>query len=485
MWNGYLVIDGTEIANIARTQAYARNLRVPWIRQTGEGAALPVIFGETYRTPLLDDAPWVDPDNPDSLDFLGFAPTSVTGVEDSTGSAEVIEFIGVGGAVGRLRHGTKPVVFAGVLVALTEAGADYGMQWLKSAVIGSPCSSTIFGSQFCYLSSEPEVDMAVTTRGTPASVDGDGGPGTLLDGGDPDGGGDDIIDGGDPFSEPEVITESDDLFTVPGVERLDYSECLTPYMRSLHKFSVVQHPKIDRKQTMSDGGRVWFVQFTGVAGVPWEFSVPAAVLEGYLDPTVIDPIVDPDIDYEVDSEGFVFTDVDCEVPLWGPLYDPLCPVLIAPPAPVDISLSCVDIPSNWQRRQVVIPDAAVPLWSDVVPVVSFRATKGDLRTIRLRFYSDPNETGNPSADPCSYCGDLLVTYIPYQGTLVIDGVTETVYVDMPGGERRRADSLVVGTDGKPFTWPALTCGSQYVMTLDAPRTQVAPVVDLSLVARSK
>lgn len=493
MWPGWLSLDGIEIANATRTETYLRNAGVEWFGQGYDNQSLPLILGETYASPLQDDAPWVDPDNPASLEFFGFYLTSMKGIEDSTVTSEVIEFLTDGGVPGRPRAGTKPVVGAGLLLASSEAGAEYGMRWLKSAVRGGPCSDNgsgpnPFGSQLCYLSSAPCVEIDNSPRGVQALIDGgdaDGSGDYVVYGGDADGSGDYVVYGGDADHVTLVVTHSDELFTVPQVERLDYAGCLAQYQRSLYRFAVIQGPFIDSKMTMSDGGQVWAVQFTGNAGTPYEFGSEVEVLRGFLDPNVADPIVDPDVDYVADLEGFVYIDVDCEQPLWGPLYDPLCPALIAPPAPVDIALSCVTVPSNWQRRQVVIPESVVPLWDDMVPLITLRAVDGDLRTVRLRFYSDPYSTNDPTADPCSYCGDMLVTYVPYQGALVIDGITETIYVDMPGGERRRADSLVVATDGKPFSWPKLSCGFGYVLTLDAPRTQTPPVVDLSLVPRSR
>jgi hypothetical protein len=120
----------------------------------------------------------------------------------------------------------------------------------------------------------------------------------------------------------------------------------------------------------------------------------------------------------------------------------------------------------------------------VVPKIRVHARKADLRNLRIRFYADPFNIGDISDDPCAFCGDFVISYVPTDYTLVLDGSEERVYVSGPGGIERRADSLVFASDGTPFQWPYLTCGFGYIVTLDLPQTQSPPVVDLSLFARA-
>jgi hypothetical protein len=204
------------------------------------------------------------------------------------------------------------------------------------------------------------------------------------------------------------------------------------------------------------------------------------VVSGFLGDNVEGVAID------LDTEGVVVEDEDCQVPLWGPMVDPLCPVLVSPPGPVDVPLGCAVLPANWRRRQFTIPADAVPLWSDMVPVLQVHApAQAELRNLRLRFYSDPFNESNPSLDPCAYCGDILISYIPEGATTTIDAASEAVYVTIPGGIQRRAENLVLGANGKPFDWPALTCGFAYVVTVDLPQTQPLPLVDLALIPRAR
>jgi len=94
------------------------------------------------------------------------------------------------------------------------------------------------------------------------------------------------------------------------------------------------------------------------------------------------------------------------------------------------------------------------------------------------------DTGNPSSDPCNFCGDVVFSYIPTSSTIVLDGTSHQVYIDTPGIGRRRADSLVSDSSGNPFDWPIFSCGFGYVVTVDMPQQQKSlPVVDLTLVPR--
>lgn len=481
--NIWAALGGNEIINATRVEQYARSAGMHWLKPVYENAYLPLMLGDgdRYTTPLQDNAPWVDPDNPYSWEFLGVYPVEITGLEDSTRTAELIQYTTDGGSVGRIRHATKPVVFNVLLVATSEAGAEYGFQWLKQVTLNGPCGDSYFGGDLCYLSSNPMLDIP-DTPATLAQIDGglpDSEATVVVDGGDPSTDPDESYDGGDPSSTTPVIEHSTDIFEVPPPVEWDPEDCLVPYLRTARRFSIPSGPSIMQKYGVSSGA-LWAVQFAGTAGVPWEFSAEVDVITGFLGP---DPQSGVAID--VDTDGYVAQEAPCMVQAWEPLYDPLCPALIAPPGPADVPLGCLTLPSSWLRRQMAIPKEQIPLWGEVVPILSFHTGDQDLRTMRVRFYSDPDELRDPSVDPCTFCGDVVVSYIPANSTLVFDAASETVYVDMPGGIRRRADSLVFGSDQKPFEWPALSCGFSYVVTLDLPQTQTPPVMDLALVPRSK
>jgi hypothetical protein len=555
-WEGYFEYAGAEIINVTRTETYVKNAGHTWFRPLYEADALPFMLGDgkKYRTALLDDAPWVDPDAPESTDFYGFYPLGVTGIEDSTRESTVTQSLGNGGTPGRLRHGTKTAVFNGILVARTEAGAEYGMRWLRAALLGGACgataTSTCNGLELCYLVSEPDMEVPEATvvgsvqalldggffvagdplplsvvdgevvNQPPATIDVDGGvvnqttftdstdggsadatSGTLtnvpipieaddpdLDGGPVENLYDGQFDGGTPTLTGGFFDGREYPFNLLAEDETledDPEDCLTPYLRKMTKVVINDGPSITAKRIASDGGNIWTVQFTAVAGSPYEYSAEVPIITGFLDPEIEVPWatgIEPDSGL-IDLDGYIHDEAACAVPQFSPVYDPLYPTLIPPPGPPSVPLGNYNPPLNWLRRQFTIPKQYVPLWGEVVPKVSVHARDADLRNLRLRFYADPYNIGSIEDDPCAFCGDIVISYVPKDHSLVLDGSTQTVYVLTPGGDTRRADSLVFKTDGTPFEWPTLSCGFGYIVTLDLPQTQPSPVVDLSLFSR--
>jgi hypothetical protein len=483
-WNGYLSIAGNEICNATRTAQYAASMRVPWFHPQEVNNYLPLMLGNgaKYRTPLLDDAPWTDPDVPESYDFLGFYPIEFAGLEDSSREATITEYITPGGSVGDIRHATKSVVVNGLLIALSEDGAEYGMQWLRQATLGGPCEDgDPFGGDMCFLSASPKLDIP-DTPAVLAQLDGGNPDATgalIMDGGGPDSESDEVYDGGDPFHTGGIIEHSEDIFIVPSPTPFDPTACLEPYRRSMRNVKVPGGPTITTKYGMSSGA-MWGVQFTAVAGVPWIFAAEVDVVTGFLTDDATG------IATNIDVAGVVVPEVDCADTIWGPAVDPLCPALIPPPGPVDVPLGCADLPANWRRRQFTIPSIATRLWSDMVPVINVHGpADSDLRNLRLRFYSDPFDEADPSLDPCAYCGDILFSYVPAGSTITLDAASEQVYITTAGGTRRLADSLVFGADSKPFDWPSLTCGFAYTVTVDLPQVTELPSLDLTMIPRAR
>lgn len=592
-WAGYGEFAGNEIYNSARVTAYAKQGGAYWFKGCYEDEHLPLMLGDgaKYTTPLLDDAPWVDEDNPASYDFWGAYPIDVTGIEDSNRSSTVVESTLDGGIPGRIRHTTKSVVFSMALLGATECAVEYGMRWLKQALLTGPCNdgqsvAACLGDNFCYLNCAPcmddnadAVEVGVGDEFLPANVaqmddlapwgfnstfgshDTAGGTETLSTdfihsgaysikvGTQPTTKGYAYVYGGIntqpvgrrlvfsawvyipsggpdvaayiPFNALGPLTKVRDQWTqisvpfttgtsffvgfhsdpsttggsyyvdesslkISDLEPVDPETCLDPYRRTLKNFSIITGPNVTAKRTMSDGcATMWTVQFTGVAGTPWEYGAEIPVIQGFMDPKVTDPFVS-DIEGYYDLDGFVTDDSGCAVTLWDPLVDPQCPALVPPPQPPSIPLGCYTPPANWHRRQITIPAAYVPLWDSVLPTIEIHATTQDVRNLRLRFYADPDDSGGAAIDDnCGFCGDIVFSYIPASHTLIFDGPNERVYVQDPGGHLRRADSLVYATDGTPFQWPLLSCGNGYVVTFDLPQTTtVLPIIDLSLTPRS-
>lgn len=428
-WMGYYEFDGTEVINVARTEAYAYNLGFPAFRPVFRNTALAPMLGDGYGSPMTDEAPWHDPDQYDSRHFIGVYPLDVVGMEDSTVTANVTESVLDGGVVNRARRGTRTVVFSAVLLGLTDAAVEYGLRWLRMTLQGAPCGNVTDcrGSTVCYLSSEPTL---------PINAD-------------------------------------------------DPAACLEPLLRSLLKVTVTNGPTVTSKQNLSSGGTMWTVQWTMVAGWPFEFMVEKPLVQGFTtgQTNFYVNTLYPESPSWYDVLGTTTEEYNCVTASYNPLFDPACPLVSAPPAVPRVPVACFQFPTQFTRVFFTIPKAEIPLWGQAVPKIEFVMGLQETRNLRLRFYADVMETGDPLVDPCSYCGDIVFSYLPAGATFIFDGVERAVTALTPGNPARRADAVVFKSDGTPFEWPELTCGFGYLVTIDVPIGQPIPQMNMSLVGK--
>jgi len=160
MYDGLWTFGGEEIVNHGRTEAYLQHGFKPagvTISTEDPGCATLVEMvngGEAYESPLADAAPWVESSDPDTWDFAGVIVTDITGVNGSTRSAAVTEYVGDGGGVGRARYGTRTIAVTALLVGRTGASVEAGLSWLSSA-LADDCGPGL-GTELCGLVACPE-----------------------------------------------------------------------------------------------------------------------------------------------------------------------------------------------------------------------------------------------------------------------------------------------------------------------------------------
>lgn len=431
-WEGYFEFGGVEIINAERFETYVEHAGAPWFRPTYRTDAISRLTDEVYVNPVVDSVPWGEPDDPSTYRFWGVFPLNVTGIEDSSRTASITQNVGDGGYISPIRHAPKSVVFEVMLAGADEAAVEAGMRWLTAALLDGPCSDgSCYGEDLCFFTAEP------------------------------------CLDEGCGDTEPER------------------EDCVAEFRRTLRDVRIVSGPTISAKRTTSEGDVIWVVTFTAVAGVPFQFGPQIDLVEGFM--VAANPWV-PEIipaDWAFEEDGEDFEDVECAQPAFTPLVDPLCPAIEVPPPPPAIGIGCYEAPEAWTRRWFTIPRKYVPLWGEVAPVIRVQAQGEEVRSLRLRFYTDPEADASGMDDPCGYCGDILFSYIPPNHTLIFDAAAQTVYAEGPGGDLRRADSLVYKTDGTPFDWPLLTCGAGYVVSVDVPSDSEStpPAMDLSIIQR--
>lgn len=609
MWDGYFTLDGTEFINAQRTEAYAAD--ESWFYAVYKPEHLNDLLGEAdYTTPAVDGAPWYDPDVPESNDFYGVYPLEVTGLDDSSRSSTVAESTRDGGTPGRLRYGTKPVVFSVVLLARNEKGVTYGARWLERVLLGDLCGNPALdhtiGTDLTFLSSTPEegdtlsdqyrrlrrftVNSGPTITGK-RIVESCGGAVWMATftgvAGDPYIYGEtrEVLNGylgftetghnylanasfedgathwtGGTFTTVNVASgvtnagsfvgrftaTSTASFTywhdsVPTDETEEWTSTLwvrnnvgtrqvQAALRWIDDEGAVLSSTLGTLTSAPSAGAFVKVNVSGAAPVGAvavqtalvhatgatndKVDIAAAMLtRGLTVPTTFFDGSTPDSGgtfyqwlgepFLSESRSVVFTtdpwspdvtagtadidptawaEVECGEDTWEPLYDPLCPPLVAPPAPPSLPVGCLTIPTDWDRRTVVLPAENVPLWGAVAPLIGL-SVEVETRNVRVRIYDDPGEDLDIGSNPCAFSTDLVVSYLPAGATMTIDMAAEEVWVETVSGQRRRADTLVFQTDSTPFDWTTLSCGSQQIITVDTEVGVVPPIIDLALTPR--
>jgi hypothetical protein len=152
-----------------------------------------------------------------------------------------------------------------------------------------------------------------------------------------------------------------------------------------------------------------------------------------------------------------------------PLKDPdkaAIPVAPKPPTILDPSLSPTD---TWRRYWVQVQDSEVSPMLSMVPTLQIKTGGTAARLVRIRVFANPNNL-DPSdfSTETSWVSEQIVSYIPANTTMMIDGVQERVWASVNGGASASADHLLYGTGGIPATWPVLSCGVGYLIAFDVP-----------------
>lgn len=162
-----------------------------------------------------------------------------------------------------------------------------------------------------------------------------------------------------------------------------------------------------------------------------------------------------------------------------PLADPDCPAPPAPPRPPQIEDACIDDITSWRRYWVVIPPELVPRWVSVVPTITLTSGAQATRQARIRFYPNPDDlTPEDFTDITSFSSEQVVTYIPPTGVFTIDGVSQNARAVVGSSGSLPADHMLFGSGGTPVSWPLLSCGSGYLMSVDVPLD--APINNLAV-----
>lgn len=161
-----------------------------------------------------------------------------------------------------------------------------------------------------------------------------------------------------------------------------------------------------------------------------------------------------------------------------PLADPDCPPLPLPPSAPSIDDPCIDAVGTWRRYWAIVGEQEVSAWQDIVPTLTLSTGEVAARQVRIRYWANPDGVLPEDFQQTSgWDAEQIISYMPADAVLTIDGVSERVWASVAGGSSRAADRLLYGTGGTPATWPVLSCGVGYLISFDVPLD--APVGNLS------
>ena len=151
-----------------------------------------------------------------------------------------------------------------------------------------------------------------------------------------------------------------------------------------------------------------------------------------------------------------------------PLADPDCPPMPPPPSLPTVPSDCIDEVGTWRRYTIQVNSGSVRQFTASLPALTLNTLTAAERQVRIRYYPNPDGVAPELLDMSTWEAEQIITYIPPFTSITLDGVSQLVWAEVDGGEPIAADRLLYGTDGMPATWPVLTCGWGYVITLDVP-----------------
>jgi hypothetical protein len=142
-WEGYLTFAGVELVNHDRLFEYMRQgLRSSSavINDCGCETLTP-LFDDPgpYTLPAADNAPWYDPNIPESATFAGVFVTDIDGLESPWLNRRPVQSPVHGGLLPPLRAQARILTFRGYLFGRTRGSIDYGLDWLSRTLAGQHC----------------------------------------------------------------------------------------------------------------------------------------------------------------------------------------------------------------------------------------------------------------------------------------------------------------------------------------------------------
>lgn len=150
------------------------------------------------------------------------------------------------------------------------------------------------------------------------------------------------------------------------------------------------------------------------------------------------------------------------------LIDPDCATVPSPPRPPSVPSDCIEDVGVWRRYYVAIPAINISDWLSVVLTLEIETGAVAARQVRVRVYPNPFNYAPEQVDTDEWCAEQIISYMPASTVLTLDGMTMRAWAEVNQGAPQSADHLLYGTGGQPPTWPILSCGISYLVSLEVP-----------------
>lgn len=190
MYHGHVTFGDDELINVERLQAYVDHGVVPpgvSVSACEECDGLAEAIDpelSPYRTPLMDVAPWVDLEDPDTFDFTGLLPLDITGLDGTTATVAVTETLDGRAVAGRRNRAARQIGVTALLTGRTTEGVNAGLRWLttllhRTCIDGDDCATGAAVELFTVCPTPiyptPNLDGELVTEDIPGWVEPDGG----------------------------------------------------------------------------------------------------------------------------------------------------------------------------------------------------------------------------------------------------------------------------------------------------------------------
>lgn len=420
----YLCLDTGEVANNARVKAYARAAGVTSVRCLCVG--LEAATGGPFVDPVTDEAPWYDAQVPASAEFCGVFLADLTGLATAPEGVSVTTLPSGYGSPGARLPAPRVMGATTTLIASTERGLNYGLQWLESMLTAESCTPACLGQTLQFFAHCAQAGMVRR------------------------------------YLYDVTLTDGPDLTARKALPRCDDKGA---WLATVDFTFTANNPWIylERQHTYTER-----FSSDAVSGcdVRW-YEVDKGC------PETVSCDTDPAADFLADPN----CTAGPALPGYGTESDN-CGCLSR-----FIAASGVMALRNE-------PDVAEPAaeWMGQVPVVEIDTGAGTMRRLTVRFFQRPSvdtDCNETVAALCDACAELNVPYLPGGATLMVDGrLRRALAIEESTGRISDATHLLRGPTGGRWDWPELTGPAFCVQILvDGVYFDKAAAVSVSLVPK--